>query len=357
MGRRLPVLVLDGDSGQSRSSLAAVRALAAGGYRPTVAFAARRSLAAASRACERSVRVPPVVDPAYAPAVRAEFALGRYLTLLHTSDASLLALDEPWAHLVDKAAMISRARRVGLEVVPGRAVASIAALEAIADELAYPAVVKPTISGFPPTRVFDSRALAGLSSRRGPFLVQPYISAPLSAVAGVMWDGRLKAAVHSRALRTWPADCGPSCAAETITPDVDVERRLAELLRDYRGIFQAQFLDRCLIDLNLRAYGSLPLAVAAGVNLPALLCDLIRGEPVPQMRAAVGVPYRWLEGDVRNIASGIRDGRMSLVSGTRALRPRRGCAHSVESLRDPGPMLVRLGYVASRSRRPDRTGS
>jgi hypothetical protein len=88
--------------------------------------------------------------------------------------------------------------------------------------------------------------------------------------------------------------------------------------------------------------------VAAGVNSVALHCDLLRGIPVPEQRARPGHFYRWLEGDVRHMLKAWQSGRMSAPQVVAALRPRWGAAHSIESLADPTPMLVRLSYGASR---------
>jgi len=97
-------------------------------------------------------------------------------------------------------------------------------------------------------------------------------------------------------------------------------------------------------------YGSLPLAVAAGANLPAIACRAAAGEHGSDIvRARPGVCYRWLEGDFRRVLHDVRHGSLTLRAAGRALWPRRGTAHSVESVRDPGPGLVRLMGAARRS--------
>jgi hypothetical protein len=66
------------------------------------------------------------------------------------------------------------------------------------------------------------------------------------------------------------------------------------------------------------------------------------------VRGRAGVRYRWLEGDVRSLLHEVRGGRLSAWAAVRRLAPHRGTAHSVESLRDPGPVLVRLVDVVRR---------
>ena len=335
------VLVTDGDTGQSRSAVAAVQALATGGYRPYVATCARWSLAAAARGCAGRVAVPPVGDGGYAAAVRAEVESGGHVCVLPASDAALLALGEPGTGLIDKEELARRARAAGLAVPAQRAFASAQALRAAADELDYPVAVKPALhtaaSRLNATRVEGPEGLGRLASAEGPVLVQPWLDAPMRAVAGLVWDGRLVAAVHQRYLRTWPVDAGTASAAVTVAPDRLLEERLVALLGGYDGIFQAQFVGDHLIDLNPRVYGSLPLAVAAGANLPALLCDLRAGRSPGPVRVRTGAHYRWPEGDLRHAIARRSPG---------VLRPRRATAHSVTSWRDPGPTLARLAFAA-----------
>lgn len=341
------VLVTDGaDNGQSRSSLAAVRALSAGGYSVAVTISGRHSLAAASRGCRRVVRVPPGVSTAYADAIAQELASREYLTVLPASDAALVALALPGHELIGKDVLAQRAAEVGLAAVPSQYFADDAELRAAGGRLDYPVVVKPTLSRVPARRV-NGPADLDTPSGAGPYLVQPYLDGTMSAVSGVIRRGRLIAAVHQRYLRTWPVACGTSCAAVTTEPDAALEAALARLLTGYEGIFQAQFRAGYVIDLNLRVYGSLPLAVASGVNLAGLHCAVVAGEDPPLQRARPGVGYRWVEGDLRHAAAQVRVHATPMWTACSALRPRRGTAHSVLSMRDPAPALSRLRYAFS----------
>jgi hypothetical protein len=91
--------------------------------------------------------------------------------------------------------------------------------------------------------------------------------------------------------------------------------------------------------------------VAAGVNLVALYCDLMRGVEIAEVRARPGHFYRWLEADLRHVAAALGAGRMSVWSAARKLTPRLGTAHSTESLSDPGPLAARLIYSLGRARK------
>jgi hypothetical protein len=346
------VLVSDTYS-QSRSALATVRALGQAGYPVAVTVSGQISLAAASRFCRRRISVPPVDDGEYAPSIRAELGRNPYLTVLATSDAALIALGAPVGDYVDKAVLAKRAASVGLAPPWTRTFPSIDALLQVAPDLPYPVIVKPSISRSPPFRARSSTELMSTGPAMQPVgqvVVQPYLDEPMRAVCGLKWGGRLVGVLHQRYLRIWPPVSGTSSAAETVDPDLELEEQIGRLLHGYEGIFQAQLAGSYLLDLNPRPYGSLPLAVAAGVNLPALYCELLGGSrpPTEVLRGRTGVHYRWIEGDLRTLWSGLRAREISTSAVLRALRPRHDTAHSIESLSDPVPLLVRLRAAARR---------
>lgn len=346
------VLVTDHVDGRSRSAVAAVRAAAAGGYRPVVTVSGSRSAAATSRACADVVAVPRPGASAYPMAVRQELSTRRYSTILAASDVALLALDRPGAELVDKSVLPARAAAAGLGVPDTIAFGAPAALAAAAPSLSYPLVVKPAVktsAAAMTTRVDSPAALAALAPvLDGPAVVQPFHPGRMRAVCGVLHGAELLAVVHQDYVRLWPPECGVACAAVTTAPDTALEARLPRLLNGHEGVFQVQLVDDLVIDVNPRVYGSLPLAVAAGANLPAIACAAAEGHVEELVRGRPGVRYRWLEGDLRHLLHGIRHGELSARAALRALRPRAGTAHSVESLRDPGPALSRLVDIARR---------
>ena len=341
------VLVSDHVDGRSRSAVAAVRALAAAGHRPVVTVSGRPSAATASRDCAGVLRVPAADSPDFRKAMEEHLRSHPGTTVLPASDAVLVALELPGAPLVDKGELPARAAAAGLDVPPSRSFASPAELLA-AEDLDFPLVVKPAVKTAPSevARRVDSRheLAEALADLPGALVVQPFATGGMRAVCGVIADGRLLAAVHQRYVRIWPPDCGTASAAETTGPDLDLEDRLPALLEGHSGVFQVQLVEYQVIDVNPRVYGSLPLAVAAGANLPALATDVAAGRTAPDgvVRGRPGVRYRWLEGDLRRLRHDFRTGASTPGQVVRALLPHRGTAHSVESLRDPGPVAKRL---------------
>ena len=308
------VLVTDGapDHGQSRTTLWTVRALAAGGYRAAVTVSAPFSLAATSRYCDRSVPVPAVErDPeGYAAAIRAELQRERYVTVLPTSDPAVAALNLPGAALLDKAVLVGAAERAGIPCPPTQVFEKACDLLDAGPGFAYPVIVKPAL-GHAAGRASTPDDLARWRDLAGPLLVQPYLH-ELHAVAGVVWGGEMVAAVHQRFLRTWPVDAGMTCAAVTTEPDAAVEAALLRLLQGYSGPFQADLAGSFLLDVNPRSFATLSLAMAAGLNLIAIYCDLLLGAAPSPAHARPGVFYRWLDADLRHTIQRVRSHEVSL---------------------------------------------
>lgn len=357
------VLVADGSrrpGNQGRAAVAAVRALAFAGYRAAVTVSSGFSLAGRSRYCSRRVPVPSITDDAYLEAIRHELESRSYLTCLPASDAVQIALGSPGAELLDKDRLGQRAVAAGIPTPISQSFTSTAELMSAADELDYPVVVKPVTHVYNPFRANSPEGLTRKVIHESAVVVQPFIEDPIRSVSGVIWKGRLYGAVHSVWLRIWPPDCGSATAARTVPPDLELEERLPALLEGYDGIFNAQLIGRYLLDVHPRVYGTHSLALAAGVNQIGFNCDLLRGLEVAPIRAGVGAFYRWLEGDLRFVRRGIRSGDVSLRQAVKLLSPKRGAAHGVESLDDPGPLLARLSYSARRvgmsqeARRSDR---
>jgi predicted ATP-grasp superfamily ATP-dependent carboligase len=302
------------------------------------------------------LQVPPADAPGFRATIEAHLAAEPGSSILPSSDAVLVALGLPGAVLVDKAALPDRAAAAGLQVPPTRRFASGADLLQAAPELDYPLVVKASVkagSGEVTRRVDGPGELAeAVRTLTDAIVVQPFATGRMRAVCGVLDAGRLVAAVHQDYVRIWPPGCGTASAAVTTAPDLDLEARLPHLLAGHSGVFQVQLIEDFVIDVNPRVYGSLPLAVTAGANLPAIACAAAAGNPPDTLvRGRPGVRYRWLEGDLRSVLHDVRHGDLPLRAAGRALLPRRGTAHSVESLRDPAPLLARVAEAAGKVRR------
>jgi predicted ATP-grasp superfamily ATP-dependent carboligase len=226
-------------------------------------------------------------------------------------------------------------------------------------EIGFPLLVKPRMSARPrgiglrqrsSRRVSSESELAATIEDFGmPILVQRCLRGPVHSLGGVITDQGLVAAAHSRYVRTFPPDAGNVSCSVSLPLPAQLREAAATLLDrlGWRGIFELELMEKPdgnlgVIDLNPRVYGSLELAVHAGASLPVIWCDSLLDDPVAsEIRdARAGVWYRWEDADVRYAWRRLRSGRMRDVAPV--LRPRRGTAHALFRLSDPGPLFARV---------------
>jgi len=363
------------DSGLDRGSLAAARALEQDGWRVGIGSPIR-GLAGSSRAVSvwHPVPSPGEGTEPFLTAAAAAVAQGGYEVVFSSDDHGVLLLSEhrrrlaatvPYAaheHVLaafDKLVLTRAALDAGLAVPPTEEASDTA----LAD-WSGPAVVKPrlTFSSASSHRI-DAQVVAGPDEARqrvaeirqagGEPIVQAVVDGGLMALSVVCDpDSRIVAAVQQESPHTWPPRVGVSARARTVPVEESLKGRVQELLTGlgWFGLAQLQFLrppggKPHLLEINGRFYGSLGLAVAAGVNLPALWARLATGRQAgPSGQARVGQVYQWLSRDLRwalRSADGRRGAAVANLAETLATAP--SSAHSVWSLRDPAPAVRHYG--------------
>ena len=330
------VLVTDGEQ---RAALAVVRSLGRAGYHVTVAAARTPSLAGASRwaASERQVPDPLREPAACVDAVAAMAYAESVVLLLPMTDASLLALLgarerfpgialpfpglEVFRRAADKQLVLATAQRAGIAVPEQRVLATREeAFGLSVASLSYPLVLKParSVSGSDHDRQkFGVRhieapeqlrtALRDLPRQAFPVLLQQRIVGPGVGIFLLVWNRRTRAVFAHRRLREKPPSGGVSVYRESIPPDpslVDRSRALLDAL-GFEGVAMVEYKVEAasgtpyLMEINGRFWGSLQLAVDAGVDFPRLLVESALGTetgPLPAYR--IGVRSRWWWGDV-----------------------------------------------------------
>jgi predicted ATP-grasp superfamily ATP-dependent carboligase len=210
----------------------------------------------------------------------------------------------------------------------------------------FPFVVKPVDKGqaLPYPRTIGSESaleqlLAELPAEE-PVLVQELATGPLTAVVVLLdRDGSLVASFHQEARRTWPPGAGPSTLSVSVVPDRAFAEQCADMLRGagYWGLAELQFVGTAsgpaLVDVNARFYGSLALALASGVNFPAMWHAVASGEaPAPVRSYRTGVTYRWLQAELLAAIHG-----QPRVLLERPRRPRTGAMWAAD---DPLPGVL-----------------
>jgi predicted ATP-grasp superfamily ATP-dependent carboligase len=355
------------EDGFQRGALAAARGLAAAGWEVGIGSPVA-GFAAGSRFTAQHHSLPRPDDPGFVDAV-ATAAVG-YDVVFPAGDGELLALSAernrlpaafPYAahevveRALDKVTLAEAAERVGI-AVPG-------------DSGDGPFVVKPRVTAtsravrvyarLAQDRADAEREAAEIERLGGEAVVQSFVAGELDALTVVAdRDGALVAWLQQRADRIWPALIGGSVRAETVPVDPDLRDRVETLVQElgWFGLAQVQFQqavggEPVLIDLNGRFYGSMSLALAAGVNLPAIWAAVATGrEGPPGREARTRVRYHWLEGDLRRVAAE-RTGLGGALAY--ALRAR----HGLWAVRDPVPAARHAVRLVARAPRRSRRRS
>ena len=339
------VLVTDGEQ---RAALAVVRSLGRAGYRVVVASGSGRSLAGASRHASADIGAgdPLRAASAFSDAIATILRDRTIDVLLPIGDAALLALlprrEElrpciiPFPDLVqvrraaDKQLVAAAGAGEGIAVPEQCILASVADAAALDREpLGFPLVVKParSVTGAGGDRrdkhgvryAQDAsdlqRALASLPPNAYPLLLQQRVMGPGVGIFLLVWAGQLAAVFAHRRIREKPPAGGVSVYRESIAADPELVARSRALLERFgwSGVAMIEYKIESttgvpyLMEINGRFWGSLQLAIDAGVDFPALLVGLALGSspgPIPEYR--VGVRSRWWLGDVDQLLARLR---------------------------------------------------
>ncbi|HXM37559.1 MAG TPA: ATP-grasp domain-containing protein [Gemmatimonadales bacterium] len=334
-----PVLVLDG---QTTQALACVRSLGRAGHRVYVASQRRAALAAWSRFCRAGWHLPAETVADYAALRSWARDQGVRIVLPLTERSCLLCNaaradweaagitvgcgpDDMLLQVFDKAEALTRARACGMATPATYAPTSLAEAEAVAAEVGFPCVVKARSSYAwhegqlfaDPGVVYVAHrgdlAAAVMARRQGAFwpLVQRYVPGHGLGLSAVCDRGRVVAWFAHERLR----DVRPSGSGSSLRRSVPVDPRLREaaarLLADLAWHGPAMFEFRhddedpdgpWLIEINGRFWGSLQLAITAGVDLPRQWIAILSATPQRGVAAYwPGVTLRWLWGDAQRL--------------------------------------------------------
>jgi len=367
------------EDGNQRGALSAARALGRAGWTVGVG-SPKRGSASRSRWTRRWHEVPPPIEGAgvFEAAIVEAIADGGYDVIFGSGDSESMALARIGSRLdatvghpaastllraYDKARLTESARRVGIPVPSTSTRADDPALT-------YPVVVKQRLHGgtdgtssrldtATAATVQEAETLAASAREDGvEVLFQDAIDGNLMAYVVVAdGDHKVIGEVTQRAIGTFPPGAGVSVRAVTVETDPELAHRVHDLISEIEwwGVAELQFLvgddgSPKLIDLNGRFYGSLALAIAAGIDVPGLCASIaLDGVHEAAPKARVGVRYQWLEGDLRRARVERTGGLLRDVWGCLRFAP--GATHSLWSPRDPWPAIAFSGILAGRALR------
>jgi predicted ATP-grasp superfamily ATP-dependent carboligase len=329
------VLITDSDN---RSALAATRSLGRQGHQVLVAGDKTPSLAATSRYCHQFIPYPnPGANPeGFLDAIITACRDCKVDVILPMTEVSTLLLTErrdslpegtvlPFssstsiAGASDKAAVLRIAEELGVPVPKTTHLAHKDDVRRIAGSQKFPVVIKPARSrvrtgqGYISTGVSYAHSEDDLIARIEavppeifPILLQERIDGPGVGLFACYDNGRPIAWFAHKRIREKPPSGGVSVLRESAPLDAQVVAHAEKLLTalKWHGVAMVEFKrdnrdgSLRLMEINARFWGSLQLAIDAGVDFPRILVELAEGKhPASPVQYKIGVRSRWFWGD------------------------------------------------------------
>lgn len=334
------VIVTDGNE---RSALAVTRALGEIGCRVIVGAEDRVCLAGASKFCSGSFSYPsPYKDPSgFVSAVLRKAGelpnpiilpvtdIATKLLCQHRSDIERIAVAacppaDAFERLSDKYNLMQLAKSLDVPI-PDTLFVPNGDVQSHLDKIpSFPVVVKPGCSltsmgkQWIKTGVLyanNPEELVHIYKRhtflKQPSLIQQRIEGDGQGIFALMKNGSPIALFAHRRVRERPPSGGVSVFSESIPLPENMTRYAMRLLQHvhWNGVAMVEFkVDRAtgepfLMEINGRFWGSLQLAIDAGVNFPVLLAKLVTGSDLPDApgKYRTGVRLRWFLGDLDHL--------------------------------------------------------
>lgn len=252
--------------------------------------------------------------------------------LIPCSDSSLAVCAEHYAHLsamlqvacppphvvrriLDKHFTLEAAQRCGIRIPRTYCLSSAEDLQALHDSARFPIVAKPRTKM--QATAFKTRHLKSLEELEQAIvanpqfseqnLLQEYFTGVGVGIEVLIHRGEPVAMFQHRRLKELPSTGGVSVLAIAEALDPMLAEQSLRLLRqlEWEGVAMVEFLhDRAnqtavLMEVNGRYWGSLPLALHAGVDFPVYQWQVLHGQrPIVKADYALGVRARWVTGDL-----------------------------------------------------------
>lgn len=224
--------------------------------------------------------------------------------------------------VLDKSKTLEAAVQCGIAVPKRIWISDLQTLDSLRSELRFPLIAKPLTKEDESTHAFKMSYIASFDDLRDAFILNPgfgsnhllqeFCRGEGVGVELLLHDGEAVAVFQHRRLKELPIGGGGSVTSVSEPVDAQLLDQSLALLRrlGWQGVAMVEFKrDRpsnrsVLMEVNGRYWGSLPLAIAAGVDFPLYEWQLAHGfTPTPPRQYTSGMHYRWLAGDIRRIAS------------------------------------------------------
>ena len=386
------VLVIDASE---RQALAVIRSLGMKGVEVVVADDSRFNLGFPSKYCKRKIMYPsPKKD--YKRFLRYLLEVSKkekFDLLIPFSELTIVMLCkhkeefDPYVRVAvppyetmlkayDKSLTLKIAAQQGVPHPKTLFVENIEDLRIIAREMKYPAVIKPrtkiawingsaimmkvTEANYVHTAgdlITKYRKIAlknkAIFQRQYLPMIQEYIPGRGYGVETLFCNSEPRAIFVHKRLREYPITGGPSTLRVSVKNEklVDLAVKMLKSM-NWHGVAMVEFKmderdgEPKLMEVNGRFWGSLPLAIACGVDFPYLLYKLmLNGDVVSQFDYKVGVERRWLiPGDLLWLLSSFKSNTDKLHRVLEFLKSFK-TADDILSIDDPLPALGAVGMT------------
>jgi len=284
---------------------------------------------------ERLDIIIPVTDEAILPLAAGRSRFPRSTQLAIPNDEQLRAVH-------DKVATLTLAERLGVPIPRTELVTTVGEAARHCRRLGWPVVLKPRHSRVHLDNRIIARQVQYASSLReladafasagnaSEFLLQEYWPGEGHGVELLLDRGEPRLAFQHRRLREVPPSGGPSSYREAVSLDPLLLEHATLLLRElgWTGLAMVEF--KCgvrgarLMEINGRIWGSLPLAVASGVDFPLHLAELMMGRTLSDLPSSyvIGRKRRNMELEVAWVAQVLFSKRDSSEPASRTPRRR-----------------------------------
>jgi predicted ATP-grasp superfamily ATP-dependent carboligase len=388
------VLILDANE---RSALAATRALGRLGIQIFTADESEETLAGNSRYSYRSIVYP---SPYYHPEKfisSLQQSVETYgidillpmtdattsLVLKHKGEFFNTSIPFPevaaYEAVTNKFNLFKTAERAGIPVPMTLYCDNARAFRNETIDISFPVAIKPIRSKiFSNGRIINTAVKYARSAeelnrvfknydwlQNHPFMVQQYINGHGQGIFLLCDRGKLIAAFAHKRLREKPPSGGVSVLSQSIQvqkPMLQIAMKLLGPLQ-WHGVAMVEFKvspdgTPYLMEINGRFWGSLQLAIDAGVNFPLLLYRIACGQTIePLSGFQTGKLCRWLLGDLDHLYMKLKSdsGEYSLIEKLAAIgrfiipwQP--GLHYEINRLNDIRPFLFELKNYFRQSR-------
>ena len=332
------ILILDGEE---RSSLAAVRSLGKCGLRILVGSESKTSLAGVSKYCTKQVTYAspyhdrqrfirdiqniikhekidvllPMTDVSVYNTLEHEDELKRHVKIMSCSY-------EQYVQASNKINLVNLSKKLNIPVPGSIIVETHSDVVLRKNQLQYPLVLKPRASlvsegntiykaGVRIVDTYDEivKSIENNIVFKHPFMIQEKLNGEGLGVFALCNYGKPVVVFAHRRIREKPPWGGVSVLCESTAPDPQAEYYALSLLKklNWHGIAMVEFKRDnktgipMLMETNARFWGTLQLAIDAGVDFPKLLYQQCIGTLKEEKITYTYSRLRWLLGDLDNL--------------------------------------------------------